>query len=250
VTAERNVALVTSHERGNIIVAGIKVLLSNLLERTLPAPTRVWLNIRILSRTLGQWKSIKAGRPIDRGGQPIPWYTYPCIEYLRQFDFQSASVFEFGSGNSTRFWTERAATVVSVEDNPEWFCCTEKFKKANQSVYLRSSADSYVSCLEEQKRVFDIIVIDGRWRNACARAAPDHLACDGFILLDNADWHTRAAQNLRERGFFEIDFSGFGPINGYTWTTSIFIKGGTRLQACFTGPHPLGGIGQETDEES
>ena len=31
----------------------------------------------------------------------MPWYTYPVIEYLQQFDFSKLTVFEYGSGNSS-----------------------------------------------------------------------------------------------------------------------------------------------------
>lgn len=57
---------------------------------------------------------------IDRDGNPIPWYTYPAIEYLSQFDVTDKDVFEFGCGNSSLFWADRARLVTSIEDNPDW----------------------------------------------------------------------------------------------------------------------------------
>ena len=29
---------------------------------------------------------------------------------------------------------------------------------------------------------------------------------------------------LRAQGWFQIDFSGLGPINPYAWTTSVFMR--------------------------
>lgn len=58
---------------------------------------------------------------IDKDGNPIPWYTYPAIEYLSQFDYGDKKVFEFGCGNSSLFWAVRAQEVISIEDNPSWF---------------------------------------------------------------------------------------------------------------------------------
>lgn len=55
----------------------------------------------------------------DKDGNPIPWYTYPAIEYLSQFDYGGKRVFEYGCGYSSLFWAERAAKVISIEDNPE-----------------------------------------------------------------------------------------------------------------------------------
>jgi len=48
---------------------------------------------------------------------------------------------------------------------------------------------------------------------------------------------------LREQGFIQMDFSGFGPINGYCWSTSIFMKTPTLLQRNFAGLTPIGGLG-------
>ena len=45
---------------------------------------------------------------MDRDGNPLPWYTYPAIEYLRQFDYKDKKVFEFGCGFSSLFWALRA----------------------------------------------------------------------------------------------------------------------------------------------
>ena len=32
---------------------------------------------------------------VDKDGNPIPWYTYPAIEYLSQFDYSDKKIFEF-----------------------------------------------------------------------------------------------------------------------------------------------------------
>ena len=41
---------------------------------------------------------------VDRDGNPLPWYTYPAIEYLSQFDYGEKTIFEFGCGYSSLFW--------------------------------------------------------------------------------------------------------------------------------------------------
>ena len=71
---------------------------------------------RILAFEYGHLRTAALGRPIDAEGRPVPWYTYPAIEFLRQLDFANASVFEYGSGNSTLFWCSIAREVISVED--------------------------------------------------------------------------------------------------------------------------------------
>jgi hypothetical protein len=81
---------------------------------------QVLRSVQLLMFDLGHLRSIRTGVPADRHGRPIPWFTYPAIAYLEQLDLSDADVFEYGSGNSTRFWQERARTVTSVEDDPSW----------------------------------------------------------------------------------------------------------------------------------
>ena len=42
-------------------------------------------------------KSIDEKICADRDGNPIPWYTYPAIEYLSQFDYSDKKIFERGA---------------------------------------------------------------------------------------------------------------------------------------------------------
>ena len=51
---------------------------------------------------------------VDRDNNPIPWYTYPAIEYISQFDYTDKTVFEFGCGYSSMFWAKRAKKVISI----------------------------------------------------------------------------------------------------------------------------------------
>ena len=53
-------------------------------------------------------------------GSPLLWFTYPAIEYCRQFDASGLNVFEFGASNSCRFWINRGANVWCVEHDPAW----------------------------------------------------------------------------------------------------------------------------------
>lgn len=205
----------------------------------------MWLNFRILAFYYGQWSSARKRMSVDNNGVEIPWYTYPAIEYLKSFDFKSCDVFEFGSGNSSLYWAKRARSVVSVEDNKEWFKIVNNRKSINQSVIYGPDEMSYVKALADENKLFEIVVIDGNWRMQCTLAAIRHLKPDGMIVLDNSDRiiEKKCSELLRKEGFIQIDFSGFGPINGYCWTTSIFMKTANFLQKNFTGPIPIGGLG-------
>lgn len=209
-----------------------------------PRLCRLWLNAKYLEKGFAQLRCFHAGRPLDNDGQPLPWYTYPAIEYLKQFDFSDIDVFEFGSGYSSLFWALKAKSVCSVEHDAAWFSEVEKKCYSNQKIALRSDRDAYVQALFDQSQHFQLIVIDGKWRRSCAEAAVQRITDDGIIILDNSDWFPHAAGVLRKQGFFQIDFSGLGPINTYAWTTSLFVRSSCTLQAVFRDPTPAGGIQQ------
>ena len=77
--------------------------------------------VEMLQKDFALERSIDEKVCIDRDGNPIPWYTFPAIEYLSQFDYGQKQVFEYGCGSSSHFWAARAKYVVSIEDNPKWF---------------------------------------------------------------------------------------------------------------------------------
>jgi hypothetical protein len=215
---------------------------TQLLRRAFPALERFGRNVHTLAVGQGQWRSIREGVPVDREGAPLPWYTYPAIEYLRQFDLSKSAVFEFGGGNSSRFWAARAALVVTVESDPVWFQRLQSRRLPAQRLLLRQQQEDYVAALAEQPERFDLIVIDGAWRQACARAAVERLPGHGLILLDNADKFPAVADFLRGLGLFEIDFNGFGPVNNYAWTTALFVRADAGLQRNFRRLRPIGGL--------
>lgn len=217
--------------------------LMRVTDRFLPGSGKMMRNFRLLAVEHGQWRSIRERMAVDASGGAIPWYTYPAIEYLSSFDLRDCDVFEFGSGNSSMWWASRARGVVSVEIDKEWFEAVERNKQPNQSLLHRADAPGYVNALAEQGQLFDVIVVDGSWRDQCVQEAPRHLRAGGMIVLDNSDrmLERECGRVLREQGFIQVDFSGFGPINGYCWTTSVFMKT-PDLQRNFRGPSPIGGF--------
>jgi hypothetical protein len=223
----------------------VRALLARLAHRLFPGLTRSFINARTLAYGHGQMRDTAS----NAAGEAIPWYTYPATEYLSQFDVRGASVFEFGAGHSSLFWAARARRVCSVEMNPEWHATLAAYGRPNLELFLREDKARYLSCLAEQGEKFDLIVIDGRWRQSCAALAPSHLRDGGMVVLDNSDRYPETARALRHLQFFQIDFSGFGPLNAYAWTTSIFLRADCRLQQGFSHPSPIGAVRENERED-
>lgn len=190
----------------------------------------------------GYLRAVRAGSPIDHDGNPLPWYTYGAIEYLSSLDFRGRRVFEFGAGNSTLFWEQRAAEVVSVETDPEWFeRIAPRVDATTTSVHLCHDRDAYVAEIARHDP-FDVIVVDGLWRKPSAKAALDALAPGGIIVLDNADWFPYSYAVLRDAGLIPVDFHGAGPVTRYSWTTSVFLHRDADFWSGTPAPRPIGGI--------
>ncbi len=212
----------------------------------------------------GWARSVAEDAAVDLDG-PIPWYTYSAIRDISRIIDPDARVFEYGSGNSTLWWRAHAQEVVSVEHDSAWHTHANTGSQAdirlrqaddttNEEHFaaVRAIADqlpsppgnldaetlvrrglatgpflSYIAELMTfPEGYFDVIVVDGMARNACARLAAQRLKPDGFIVFDNSDRseYDDAYAYLIDAGFARIDYWGPGPINAYEWCTSVFTK--------------------------
>ncbi|WP_374001720.1 SAM-dependent methyltransferase [Bdellovibrio bacteriovorus] len=167
---------------------------------------------------------VENGFCVDGDGNPIPWITYPCIEFLNNLDLAKCRVFEFGSGASTLYWARRVHSVVSVERDLSWYEKVLSSIPSNCQIHHCGDEMLYPSVINKCSEEFDIIVIDGAVRYPSVLEAIKKISVDGIIILDNTEWYPNAAMLLRELGYVQIDFCGFPPINAFTSCTSIFYK--------------------------
>lgn len=182
--------------------------------------------IRHIAYDYGWLESRRTGRCVDAHRQPIPWFTYPSIDFITQLDLRDLSVFEYGCGFSTLFWAKRAKRVVSLETDRKWFDEISSLKPSNVELIFGSrDVIDYVRRIEDLGH-FDIIVIDGpgESRLSCAQLAPNYVTGNGFIILDNSDLWPNSALALREADLIQVDFTGMAPLNAHWHTTSVFFS--------------------------
>lgn len=203
----------------------------NFIKKILPISLRKQLvNFYTLAVKYGQFRTIKKWECVNEYEEKIPWYTYPAIEYLNNINFENMTVFEYGSGNSSAYWARKAKNVFSVEDNSDWYKKVTAELAENQNVFLCESEASYLDAINHVSPKIDVIVIDGVHREKCAKLVSQHLADISLVILDNSDWYKNTSRYLREElDLIQVDFHGFGPINNYTWTTSIFFSRNVQL---------------------
>ena len=191
---------------------------------------------RIFKREHGYLRSFVENKCVDSHGNPIPWYTYPAIEQLSSWDFRDCDVLEYGSGNSTLWWMERAKSVTSIENSVKWHeyvsmhvngKCKMLLSPVNMNNDDEKQIADYIRCVS-RLGTFDVIIIDGvnkpGVRMECARKALDHLNHGGLFIIDNSDWLPDSCRMMRDMGFLEIDFKGLAPLNVYAESTSLFFK--------------------------
>lgn len=192
-----------------------------------------WLGLRALARDshlrqVGWFRSRAVGLPVDAAGAPLPWYTYGAIRFLEGRLRPPLRVFEYGSGHSTLWWAARVARVVSCEHDAMWHGRMQPLLPATVAYHHVSLAapGEYAGFIGRFRSEFEVVVLDGRERVACARNAVPALAPGGVIVWDNSDRdaYGEGFDLLRRAGFRRLDFWGMGPINAYGWCTTVFYR--------------------------
>ena len=135
----------------------------------------------ILEIDYGHLLSKNKQEAIDTNNNPIPWFTYPSIDYLRQLDLSNKIMLEWGSGNSSLFFAQRVKELYSIDHNIEWYEKVKQFKIKNQTLVFADT--DYELKPKEFNVKFDIILIDGVKREACSKEATKMLNNGGLIII-------------------------------------------------------------------
>jgi hypothetical protein len=176
----------------------------------------------------GWLRSYREGVPVDAEGRPLPWITYPAIEFLAPRLRGDLRVFEYGCGHSTLWWAARVREVVACEHDEAWAARIRTRAPANVTllhVPLEYGGE-YSRVVARQGRRFDIVVVDGRDRVHCAESAPQGLTEGGVILWDNTDReeYREGLAFLEAAGFRRIPFVGLAPGINLKTETSVFYR--------------------------
>lgn len=177
-----------------------------------------------LEKTLGHAKSIKKQKSINKAGEFVPWFTYPAIHFLETRDISNYQVYEWGGGASSKYFSRKCKHIITVEDDKEWFKFLEKDKAVNQDLIFAGTKEEYVNSINKHEQLFDLIIVDGTYREDCLRAGVNKLNKHGFMVLDNSDWFPQDVKWLESQGLVHIPFQGFATINDYISVTSFFMK--------------------------
>ena len=181
----------------------------------------------------GWFTSIKKNLPVNRENAPIPWTTYPFIDFIEKRLSSDLELFEFGSGHSTLFYSKKLKSVSVVEHNKTWYSDLREKVARNVNLILsdNDSVESFVYAIRKLNRKFDIISIDGIYRVECLYESINHLKDSGVIILDDSerDEYEKGVKLLSENSFKKIDFWGMSAGYLFTKATTIFYKNSNCL---------------------
>lgn len=213
--------------------------------------------------TQSGWRQSAEQKLALRDGEPLPWFTFGAIDFLERELTSDLSVFEYGGGQSTLFWSRRVGRVAGLDHDPsfgayvtpqlpenasfkiveegaelpeelkQWaakspsFVDPEPTVRTYRSGQLNQAFQAYgLEVLSYPANTFDVVIVDGMARSLSTWAAIQHFNSKGFIVFDNSDrdFYAPAYQMLEEAGYRRLDFWGLGPINPYGWCTSVFYQ--------------------------
>ncbi|WP_316801158.1 FkbM family methyltransferase [Pedobacter frigidisoli] len=178
--------------------------------------------------SIGWFTAFDQKQAVDGEGKALPWVTYSFIDFIRERINKSHHIFEYGSGNSTIFYAQKAASVTSVEHDRNWYNKVKGTSPANaEMIFCELQRDGeYARKATLLHKKFDIIIVDGRDRVRCCRYSLAALSENGVVVLDDSerDVYEPARVLLKEQGFKEISFSGISPGLFYEKATSVFYK--------------------------
>ncbi|WP_019136654.1 class I SAM-dependent methyltransferase [Cellulomonas massiliensis] len=173
----------------------------------------------------------------------VPWWTYDAIDAVDAWlaARPETRVFEYGSGASSLWLARRATSVHSVEHDAGFarWMEPEFARHANLTVEVVEAEPSaapvvpsakegqggldfarYVATIDRVGGAFDLVVVDGRAREACLARAVEHLAPGGLVVLDNSR-RARYRAAVAASGLAERRTTGLTPTLPYPEQTSL-----------------------------
>lgn len=183
----------------------------------------------------GWWESWKAKEPVDINKDPLPWVTYSFIDFIGDRLKSDMVIFEYGSGNSTLYYSNKVKEVHAVEHDLEWFNRLEKVLPININISYKQLeyGGDYSKFSLNTGIKYDIIIIDGRDRVNCIINSINAVKNNGVIILDDSEriTYSKGIKELYNCGYKSLDFWGISPgFASYNKCTSIYYKSQNVLE--------------------
>lgn len=191
----------------------------------------------------GWLRSVRQMQAVDTSNSAIPWLSYPFIEFIGPRLTKDMHVYEFGSGNSTRWFANQVGFIKSIEHTPDWYNLL-KDKLPDNALLVHEPIDStlsyhsmafmsiddattYSTEIKRSGESYDLIIVDGVNRNNCIVNAIDCAKKNGVIIVDNLEYSHEMQDGLNllsEKGYRRLEFWGLSPIVYTKTCTALFYR--------------------------
>jgi predicted O-methyltransferase YrrM len=118
-------------------------------------------------------------------GLVLPWYTKSFLDELVTWDLKDKVVFEYGCGASSLWWAAKCKKLYGVEWNKDYFAATCDKIGDRASIALETTEKPYINSIRQWVIKFDIIVVDGEFRDESMPTVLEHINPGGIIIFDN-----------------------------------------------------------------
>jgi hypothetical protein len=176
--------------------------------------------------------------PFER---PLPWLSWPSIDWLDHNVRPGMRVFEYGGGGSTIFFLTHGCEVETVEGSLEWAQAIRRAAEPHISRlslrFVGTASDTPAARRDYANAAFagapwDVILVDGAFRADCIRVARQCIAHGGMIIVDNTDLPEYADVRAPEvlTGFRRRVFRGLGFARVLPTTTEVYIAPNVSIE--------------------
>ncbi len=178
-------------------------------------------------KDMGWFTSFYEKKSIDQYGKPIPWFTYPFFMFLKSRISPKIRILEYGCGSSTLWFSDKVREIVSIEHDKSWFNAVGQNTPSNAKLILKeNNREDYALLEHKEYGLFELVIVDGLFRNECLVNSLNLLTDDGVVILDNSEReeYVEGVNFLIGQGFRKIDFWGMIPVVSNLSCTSIFYR--------------------------
>jgi precorrin-6B methylase 2 len=175
----------------------------------------------------GFLNTCRSNLSLDGNNQPIPWFNDAVIAFLDSRLNKTMRVFEYGSGQSTLYLSQKVKSVISIEHSRSWYEDMKSQVPDNAKiVFAKEIGPDYPKQITLFPKKFDIVLIDGRRRVECVKPSIKKLSPRGVLILDDSERvvYQSAFKIMKSHGFRNLDFTSIKLGDFATAQTTVFYR--------------------------
>lgn len=125
----------------------------------------------------------------------------------------------------TLWWTRHVREVVAIEHDMAWADKIAAQCSARLHRVAATDASAYLKPVTSTGP-YDVVIVDGIFRNECLEIAPGLLTKEGIVVLDDAqrEEYRPAVDVLLRQGFKLLELHGPQPVSKHPGCTALLYR--------------------------